>query len=61
VRKTVVGVSEEVRFAGSCFITCLSYIAYLLEEQVESDIVVGNNLGDLALVTSGKYIVVKER
>ena len=61
VRKTVVGVSDEVRFAGNCFITCLSYISYLLEEQVESDIVVGNNLGDLALVTSGKYIVVKER
>jgi hypothetical protein len=50
-----------MRYANSCFITCLSYISFLLKEHIESDIVVGNNFGDLALVTSGKYFVVKER
>jgi len=50
-----------MRYANSCFITCLSYISFLLENSIESDIIVGNNFGDLALITSGKYIVVKER
>lgn len=39
----------------------MSYISYLLGDKIESDIIVGNNFGDLALVACGKYIVVKER
>jgi len=54
-------VGEEMRYANACFITCLSYISYLLGDQIESDIIVGNNFGELALVACGKYIVVKER
>jgi hypothetical protein len=54
-------VGEEMKYANACFITCLSYISYLLGDQIESDIIVGNNFGELALVACGKYIVVKER
>ena len=57
----MVGVGEEMRYANTCFITCISYISYLLGDQIESDIIVGNNYGELALVACGKYIVVKER
>lgn len=61
IRSKVIGVGEEPRYSAGCFVTCLSYISYLLGDKVESDIIVGNNFGDLALVACGKYIVVKER
>ncbi|CAD8183513.1 unnamed protein product [Paramecium pentaurelia] len=60
IRSQVI-LSDEVKYSNGCFITCLSYISYLLSDKIESDIIVGNNFGDLALVSCGKYIVVKER
>ncbi|KAL4497254.1 hypothetical protein ABPG72_011189 [Tetrahymena utriculariae] len=60
LRKKVVNVQEETTSTSIC-ITCLSYISYSLGDQIESDIIAGNNVGDLILVACGKYIVAKER
>jgi WD40 repeat protein len=40
-------------------ITCIKYMYYMLQGEVQSDLIVGTNLGDLGLVSKGKYIVTK--
>jgi WD40 repeat protein len=39
------------------YITCLRYMYYLLQDDVQCDLVVGTNLGSLGLVSHGKYIL----
>lgn len=42
-------------------ISCIAFISYSFGDQIESDIIAGNNNGDLVLVTCGKYIIIKEK
>ncbi|EGR31153.1 hypothetical protein IMG5_116830 [Ichthyophthirius multifiliis] len=60
MRKQVVSACEEV-YNQQCCITCIGYISYSLGDQIESDIIAGNNNGDLILVACGKYIIAKEK
>ena len=41
------------------YITCIKYMHYMLQGEVQTDIIVGTNLGDLGLISKGKYIVTK--
>ena len=50
-----IGVKNELPY-----ITCVKYIYYMLQGEVQTDIVVGTNQGDLGLVCKGKYLVARE-
>jgi WD40 repeat protein len=39
------------------YITCIRYLYYLLQDEIQCDVVVGTNLGSLGLVSRGKYIL----
>jgi len=39
----------------------MTYLLYRVEHTAGSDILVGNNYGDLALITAGRYFPVKEK
>jgi hypothetical protein len=44
----------------SVFVTAMSYIYYLPGDKVITDLIIGNNKGDIGLVTCGKYIALKK-
>ena len=46
---------------GAQYITCICYIYYLLGDTIVTDLIVGNSLGDIGLVTCGKFIVLKKQ
>ena len=45
---------------GSNYLVCLTYIYYLLGDEVITDLVIGNSYGDIGLVTCEKYIIMKK-
>jgi hypothetical protein len=54
---------ENVEVTGkdsSVFVTAMSYIYYLPGDKVITDLIIGNNKGDIGLVTCGKYIALKK-
>lgn len=59
LRKQVININEE--YSTTCCITCVQYISYSLGNTIESDVIAGNNNGDLILVVCGKYIIAKEK
>jgi len=58
VRKEWIHVRETQRENDPIF-TCTAYLDYIVGKQVQSDVIVGNNFGDIGLVTNGKYHVIK--
>lgn len=45
---------------GANYLVCMSYIYYLLGDEVITDLVLGNSFGDIGLVTCKKYIIMKK-
>ena len=45
---------------GSAYITAMNYIYYLPGDKVITDLIIGNEKGDIGLVTCGKYILLKK-
>ena len=39
----------------------MSYVKYVIGKHLENDIITGNNIGDLGIISCGKYIVAKEK
>ena len=59
-RKYNINVAEDSAntHGSNITLTCLAYISYNLQLAVSSDIILGNNYGDIALVSYGKFLVV---
>ena len=45
---------------GASYITVMNYIYYLPGDKVITDLIIGNDKGDIGLVTCGKFIVLKK-
>lgn len=43
------------------YITAMSYIYYLPGDKIVTDLIIGNNRGDVGLVTCGRYIILKKQ
>ena len=62
IRKYNINVAEDesnIRGPNVC-VTCVGYVSYYLESKIQCDIIAGNNFGDIALITNGKYIIAYE-
>lgn len=61
LRKLVVNAASESDYGTNCCITCVDYISYHMNENIDYDIIAGNNFGDLILITCNKYIVARNK
>ena len=48
-------------FGDGVYVTAIGYIYYLLGDIIETDLIVGDNRGDIGLVTCGNYIMLKKQ
>lgn len=51
--------ASERDYGANCCITCVEYISYYMNDGIDYDIIAGNNIGDLILVTCNKNIVAR--
>jgi WD40 repeat protein len=52
---------DDPRNKQKCILLCMDFISYRLGHSVQSDIVFGNNLGDISTYCSSKYFVLHEQ
>lgn len=53
--------SNEGKTSQKCILLCMDFISYRLGHSVQSDIIFGNNLGDISTYCSSKYFVLNEQ
>lgn len=51
---------NEAKTSQKCILLCMDFISYRLGHSVQSDIIFGNNLGDISTYCSSKYFVLNE-
>lgn len=61
LRKLIINAAIESGHGINCCVTCVDYISYHMNENVEFDILGGNNFGDLFLITCNKYIIARKK
>lgn len=52
---------NDVKFKQKCILLCMDFISYRMGHSVQSDVVFGNNLGDISTYCSSKYFVLHEQ
>lgn len=52
---------DDAKNKQKCILLCMDFISYRLGHSVQSDIVFGNNLGDISTYCSSKFFVVHEQ
>lgn len=51
MRKYVINVAEESMQGANVCVSCIAHMSYKIDNNLECDILAGNNFGELSLIT----------